>query len=219
MPTSTVENYLKQIFLAQQQTPDELVSLGSLATAMQVVPGTVTTMVKNLAESGLAVYEPRQGVRLTKSGDKLACAVLRRHRLIELFLVKVLHLDWSEVHVEAEELEHSISDRLLERIDTYLGQPEFDPHGDPIPSSSGHIQRLKLRPLTECLASETVKLASVSDQDGEFLKYAQGLGLVPGVEFKILQVDAIGESVTLRIENKKEMTLGSSAASKFFVHA
>ena len=134
MPSITVENYLKQLYLEQQNKPDELVSMGKLATAMNVVPGTATTMVKALADSGLVEYEPRGGVRLTRGGEQLALHVLRRHRLVELFLVKVLGLDWSEVHPEAEELEHAISEKVLEKIDTLLGNPSVDPHGDPIPS-------------------------------------------------------------------------------------
>src|SRR5438309_1705668 len=100
-------------------------------------PATATTMVKALADSGLVAYEPRGGVRLTRGGEQLALHVLRRHRLVELFLVKVLGLDWSEVHAEADELEHAISDKVLDRIDGLLGRPSVDPHGDPIPSAKG----------------------------------------------------------------------------------
>src|SRR6476620_7329433 len=108
--------------------------MGRLAAAMGVVPGTATTMVKTLADSGLVTYEPRSGTRLTAGGEKLALHVLRRHRLVEPFLVKTLGLDWSEVHEEAEELEHAISDKVLHRIDQLLGHPTTDPHGDPIPT-------------------------------------------------------------------------------------
>src|SRR5215471_9542710 len=135
MPSSTVENYLKQIYLEQQSAQGELVSMGRLASVMNVVPGTATSMVKALADSGLVEYEPRSGARLTRGGQQLALHVLRRHRLVELFLVKVLGLDWSEVHEEAEELEHAISDKVLERIDQFLGHPSADPHGDPIPTA------------------------------------------------------------------------------------
>src|SRR5437867_7894694 len=156
MPTPTVENYVKQIYL-EQQAPGEgegaaeaLVPMGRLAAAMGVVPGTATTMVKALADSGLVVYEPRGGVRLSRGGEQLALHVLRRHRLVELFLVKVLGLDWSEVHEEAEELEHAVSDKVLARIDAYLGHPSVDPHGDPIPTSKGKVSSPKLLSLGEC---------------------------------------------------------------------
>jgi len=113
MPSSTVENYLKQIYLEQQPLAGgELVPMGRLAVAMAVTPGTATTMIKALAEANLVTYEPRTGVRLTRPGEQLALHVLRRHRLVELFLVKVLGLEWSEVHDEAEHLEHAVSDKV-----------------------------------------------------------------------------------------------------------
>src|SRR5256885_15044056 len=139
MPSITVENYLKQLDLEHQNASEELVPMGKLATAMGVVPGTATSMVKALADSGLVDYEPRSGARLTRGGEQLALHVLRRHRLVELFLVKVLGLDWSEVHPEAEELEHAISDKVLEKIDALLGRPRVDPHGDPIPTAKGKV--------------------------------------------------------------------------------
>src|SRR5947199_7770404 len=155
MPTPTVENYLKQIYLEQQaavaelgredaDAEDELVPMGRLATVMGVVPGTATSMIKALADSGLVAYEPRSGVKLTKGGEQLALHVLRRHRLVELFLVKVVGLDWSEVHEEAEELEHAISDKVLERIDQLLGHPSVDPHVDPIPTAKGTMSEEQL---------------------------------------------------------------------------
>src|SRR5215831_14831215 len=141
-PSQTVENYLKTIYLAQASAPgDSLVPMGQIATALDVAPGTATTMVKTLAESGLVHYEPYMGVRLTKAGEKLASLVLRRHRLIELFLVKVLGMSWAEVHDEAEQLEHAVSERLIDRIDEMLGRPAVDPHGDPIPTAQGHMPR------------------------------------------------------------------------------
>src|SRR5215211_7503123 len=139
MPTITVENYLKTIYTEQQHAGGELVAMGAMAGAMRVAPGTATAMVKTLAESGLVDYEPRGGVRLSVKGEKLALHVLRRHRLVELFLVEVLGLDWSEVDEEAEELEHAISDKVLEKVDALLNYPKFDPHGDPIPTSQGKL--------------------------------------------------------------------------------
>src|ERR687891_594052 len=140
LPSQTVENYLKAIFQAQTAlSADTLVPMGQLASALGVVPGTATTMVKALAESGLVRYEPYAGVRLTPAGEKLAALVLRRHRLIELFLVNVMGMSWDEVHEEAEQLEHAVSDRLIQRIDEMLGHPSADPHGDPIPDPQGLV--------------------------------------------------------------------------------
>src|SRR5690348_12522560 len=141
LPSSTVENYLKAIYQGQTALAgrERLVPMGSVAAALGVAPGTATTMVKALAESGLAHYEPYMGVRLTPAGERLAGLVLRRHRLVELFLVKVLGMSWAEVHDEAEQLEHAVSEQLIDRIDEMLGRPSVDPHGDPIPSSEGVV--------------------------------------------------------------------------------
>src|SRR5436190_5280017 len=173
MASSTVEDYVKQIYLEQLGAADrdDLVSMGRLATAMGVVPGTATSMVKALADAGLVDYEPRGGARLTRGGEKLALHVLRRHRLVELFLVKVLGLDWSEVHDEAEELEHAISDKVLDRIDRVLGHPSVDPHGDPIPSAKGKVGDTPISSLADCPLNRPMKVARVIDQDPPFLQF------------------------------------------------
>src|SRR5580700_5667816 len=150
MATSTVENYLKKLYMEQRANAGEMVSMGRLAAVMGVVPGTATSMVKALSDSGLVEYEPRGGVRLTRSGEQLALHVLRRHRLVELFLVKVLGLDWSVVHDEADMLEHAISDRVLERMDALLDYPTADPHGDPIPTAKGLLHEPRRVSLADC---------------------------------------------------------------------
>src|SRR6267143_1283552 len=152
LPSSTVENYLKAIYQGQSalESDDHLVSMGQVASALRVTPGTATTMIKALAESGLAEYEPYSGVRLTAAGEKLALLVLRRHRLVELFLVQVMGMSWAEVHEEAEQLEHVVSERLIERIDEMLGHPTHDPHGDPIPTAEGAITTRPLESLLTC---------------------------------------------------------------------
>src|SRR6185503_21357710 len=152
LPSSTVENYLKAIYQGQSSLGQtaRLVPMGNVAAALGVTPGTATTMVKALAESGLAEYEPYSGVRLTAAGEKLAGLVLRRHRLVELFLVQVMGMSWDEVHDEAEQLEHAVSDRLIDRIDDMLGRPEADPHGDPIPNADGLVKEQDSETLLTC---------------------------------------------------------------------
>src|SRR5438046_7934001 len=145
LPSSTVENYLTAIYQGQSALASgaRLVTMGNVAAALNVTPGTATTMVKALAESGLAEYEPYSGVRLSAAGEKLAGLVLRRHRLVELFLVQVMGMKWDEVHDEAEQLEHVVSERLIERIDDMLGRPTNDPTAEPIPdpeAAMGHRQ-------------------------------------------------------------------------------
>ena len=174
LPTYTVENYLKALLQAQIGFhSDELVPMGKLAAALGVVPGTATTMVKTLAESGLVRYEPYAGVRLTPAGEKLAAMVLRRHRLIELFLVKVMGMSWTEVHDEAEHLEHAVSERLIERIDEMLGRPQVDPHGDPIPNPEGMVDRREYDTLLSCPLGARVAVSRVTDQDTSFLRFAE----------------------------------------------
>src|SRR5947207_5885008 len=167
LPSSTVENYLKAIYQGQSalQGGGRLVPMGSVATALGVTPGTATTMIKALAESGLAKYEPYSGVRLTEAGEKLAGRVLRRHRLVEAFLVQVMGMRWDEVHDEAEQLEHVVSDRLIDRIDEMLGQPTHDPHGDPIPDADGSIAPLPIDNLLTCPMGTVLKVTRITDQD------------------------------------------------------
>ena len=218
MPSSTVENYLKQLYLEQQQHAGEpLVSMGRLATAMGVVPGTATSMVKALADSGLVEYEPRSGARLSAGGEQLALHVLRRHRLVELFLVKVLGLDWSEVHAEAEELEHAISDKVLERIDAFLGHPSVDPHGDPIPSARGDVSEVATHSLADCDLDQPMRIARVMDQEPRFLQFVNRCGLTPDVIVVVEERDALADSVRVRSQDQKPVTLGTAAAQKILV--
>src|SRR5215475_2926149 len=160
LPSSTVENYLKAIHQGQTTLAagQRLVPMGFVATALSITPGTATTMVKALAESGLAEYEPYSGVRLTRAGERLAGLVLRRHRLVELFLVQVMGMSWDEVHDEAEQLEHVVSERLIERIDEMLGRPTRDPHGDPIPGPDGTIAHRHLDSLLTCPVNVPLKV-------------------------------------------------------------
>jgi DtxR family transcriptional regulator, Mn-dependent transcriptional regulator len=216
VPSQTVENYLKAIFQAQSLlSPGELVPMGQLASALSVVPGTATTMVKALSESGLVRYEPYAGVRLTAAGEKLAALVLRRHRLIELFLVKVMGMSWTEVHDEAENLEHAVSDRLIDRIDEMLGRPDTDPHGDPIPDAEGTLSRTEYDTLLTCPLGERVQVSRVSDQDREFLQFIERHELKPGAIVRVEERDHAADSVRLR--GNREFTIGARAASKVLV--
>jgi DtxR family transcriptional regulator, Mn-dependent transcriptional regulator len=221
MPSPTVENYIKQIYLEQQSSTggesDALVPMGRLAAAMGVVPGTATTMVKALSDSGLVAYEPRGGVRLTRGGEQLALHVLRRHRLVELFLVKVLGLDWSEVHEEAEELEHAVSDKVLERMDQVLGHPSVDPHGDPIPSAKGKVDESRHGSLADCALNNPCRIARVLDQDPAFLQFVERCGLMPGVNVTVEVRDALADAVWVRPKDRRPLTLGTAAAAKILV--
>jgi DtxR family transcriptional regulator, Mn-dependent transcriptional regulator len=216
LPTSTVENYLKAIYLGETQLPDgqRLLPMGQLASSLGVAPGTATTMVKALAESGLVEYEPYNGVRLSAAGEKLAAMVLRRHRLIELFLVRVMGLGWDEVHDDAEQLEHVVSDRLIERIDEMLGRPAVDPHGDPIPTADGHLPRHEFETLLTCPIHERVIVTRVTDQDAAFLRFIEQHHLMPGEAIEVEARDEVSDSVQLKGRADQRITIGMRAASK-----
>ena len=218
IPSQTVENYLKTIYLAQlANTGDELVPMGQLASALGVVPGTATTMVKALAESGLVKYEPYMGVRLTSAGEKLAGLVLRRHRLVELFLVKIIGMSWAEVHDEAERLEHAVSERLIDRIDDMLGRPAVDPHGDPIPTPEGTLPSDRHDSLFTAPTDTPLVVTRVIDQDAEFLRFVEQRGLVPGRAVVIESRDPASDAVVLRLDTGAEASIGSRAATKVLV--
>ena len=219
LPSSTVENYLKAIFVGETHlvAGQKLVPMGQLASALGIAPGTATTMVKALSESGLVVYEPYNGVRLTGAGQKLAARVLRRHRLIELFLVQVMGMKWDEVHDDAEQMEHVVSDRLIERIDEMLGSPEFDPHGDPIPSADGQLAHRALESLLTCPLNTPVVVARVTDQDAAFLRFIESHHLKPGQTIEVEARDEVSDSVRLKGRNDQRMTIGARAASKLLV--
>ena len=216
LPSQTVENYLKTIYLAQvrQASNEELVPVGQLAAALRVVPGTATTMMKTLAESGLVRYEPYMGVRLTDAGERLASRVLRRHRLIELFLVKVLGMSWAEVHDEAEQLEHAVSERLIDRIDEMLGRPEVDPHGDPIPTAEGRMPQPEYLDLLTVPVGSPLVVTRVLDQDPEFLRFVEQHHLMPGCEVVVEHRDGSSDSVRLRASSGGTLSIGARAAAK-----
>lgn len=217
MATSTVEDYLKQIYLEEQRSPGALVSTGHIAAALKVTPGSATSMMKTLAESGLVRYEPYGGVNLTPPGTKLATLVLRRHRLVELFLVKVMGMDWTEVHPEAEHLEHVLSDRLLERMDEMLGHPSVDPHGDPIPNADLVVPVLSLETLVSCPVGQPLTVARVEDQSPDFLRLLERRGLTLGARFTVTSRDELGDTVDLELESGRSVSLGLAAAGKIWV--
>ncbi len=193
--------------------------MGQIAAALEVAPGTVTAMVKTLEKNGLLIYEPYSGVRLTAPGRDAALHVLRRHRLIELFLVETLGLDWSQVHEEAERLEHAMSDKLIDRIDALLGYPSVDPHGDPIPDNDGKFRQGELISLVECPTGNSFRVARVSDQGEEFLRFVERKGLKPGSTIAVHRQDPSAGAVTVQPERLPEVTIGNEAAAKLWVES
>lgn len=218
LASSTVENYLKAIYLAQGQLDQsELVAMGQLASALGVAPGTATTMVKALSEAGWVQYEPYAGVRLLPAGEMLAALVVRRHRLVELFLVDVMGMSWAEVHEEAERLEHAVSDRLIARIDEILGHPRVDPHGDPIPGAEGAVPRQDDQTLLSCPLQTPVVVTRVADQNPAFLHFVEDNRLKPGQSIEVQTRDAQSDSVSVVRSGGDRVVIGARAASKLFV--
>jgi DtxR family Mn-dependent transcriptional regulator len=217
VPSLTVENYAKAIYqIAARLQPGQAVATGELAQALSVSPGTVTGMLKTLSEAALATYTPYEGARLTPAGERLALAVLRRHRLVELFLVQTLKMSWDEVHGEAEHLEHAVSDLLVDRIDAYLGHPAVDPHGDPIPRADGSLPKPGGVPMTALRPGQRFRLARVVDQDPTFLRYLTECGLDLGTEAVVVENRPEAGALVLEVGGRT-VALGQNAAGKVLV--
>ncbi|MGH7959584.1 MAG: metal-dependent transcriptional regulator [Opitutaceae bacterium] len=216
MATIAVENYLKHVLLLSEGS-EELVPMGALATAVDVVPGTATTMVKAMADEGLVEHQPRYGVKLTPQGRRMALNVLRKHRLVETFLVNVLKMDWSKVHAEAERLEHAISDEVLDRLDALLGHPEVDPHGDPIPSRQGKLSSHVYATLATCVTERALRIVRVTEQSEEFLRFAEQNGLQPGTSVRVADRNLTAGLVTVRKAGGKPVALSVMAAGRILV--
>ncbi|MBB75569.1 MAG: DtxR family iron (metal) dependent repressor [Planctomycetaceae bacterium] len=216
MVTLTIENYVKTIYQICLECDGRPAATGHLAAALSVSPGTVTSMLKTLDDSGLAEYRPYEGVRLTAAGKTLALRVLRRHRLIELFLVQTLGLSWDEVHDEAENMEHAISDFLVDRVDQFLGFPSSDPHGDPIPRADGTVDSVTRQSLAQWQGGQSFQLVRVLDQSPAFLRYLSNSGLQLGATGELASTSPEANVLTI-IVGGGETTLSCDAASKLLV--
>ena len=215
MPSLTIENYLKTIYDICLRQDGKPAATGQLALALGVLPGTVTSMMKTLSDSELANYQPYEGVLLTTSGNALALRVLRRHRLIELFLVKTLDLSWDQVHEEAENMEHAVSDLLVDRIDSFLGFPAVDPHGDPIPKADGTMSVSKGILLDAAPEGTYVRVIRVLDQSSEFLKQLTEEGVEIGIVGEVILVNQ--QHIQLQLELETVITLPNEVAGKILV--
>ena len=189
--TRSVEDYLKAIYrLSPEGRP---ASTSEIAHLLALSPPSVTGMVKRLSEHGLLEHVPYRGVQLTDDGRRAALRMVRRHRLIEAYLVEFLGYSWDTVHEEAERLEHAVSDTMVERMATALGNPDVDPHGDPIPSADGFVQELSCTPLTDIPVGQTVEIHRVHESQPERLRYIASLGLKPGVQDDLVTIEVGGQ--------------------------
>ena len=213
----SVEDYLKAVYQLTERETDAATS--DIAQRLGVAPASVTGMIKRLAETGLLEHEPYRGARLTRRGRQAALAVMRRHRIIESYLINKLAYDWSTVHDEAERLEHVVSDELIERMAFALGEPRYDPHGAPIPTREGVIEQPSYQRLSEVDEGRNVTLRLVGDDDSERLRYLKGIGLVPMVQLAVLDKQPFGGPITLRIgtTETRDRVIGSELAACLFV--
>ncbi|WP_394553415.1 metal-dependent transcriptional regulator [Agromyces sp. MMS24-JH15] len=184
-----IEDYLKTVYAHTEWQPDPITP-SVLAGRLGVAPSSVTEMVKKMAAQGLVTHVPYGAVRLTDDGRLRALAVVRRHRLIETWLVREMGYAWDEVHDEAEVLEHAVSDRLLEAIDARLGRPSHDPHGDPIPAADGSIQREPFRLLADAPVGHLGRVIRISDRDPAILRALDEAGIGPGVAIRVSDTSA-----------------------------
>ncbi len=210
------ENYLKAIFKISEKEV-KAASTNAIASEMQTTAASVTDMLKRLAEKNLIVYEKYRGVELSKEGNQVATALIRKHRLWEVFLVEKLGFAWDEVHDMAEQLEHVQGNDLVGRLDTFLGHPKFDPHGDPIPDAEG---RWAFRPqslLSTLKPGDRGVVTGVEDHTPTFLQYLDQLGLTLGAGLELLERFPYDQSVRIRTEDGRELTLSEKVGQNLYL--
>ena len=214
--SASKENYLKAIFHLQQE--QGLVTTNALAAALQTRPASVTDMLKKLKEQKLLIYERYKGFKLNNEGRKAAVQVIRKHRLWEYFLVKKLQFGWDEVHEIAEELEHISSRALIDRLDAFLGHPETDPHGDPIPDSQGRIQILRQVSLADLPLNKTVQVSGIASQTSEMLEVLQHNHIQLGTRLEIRKKFPFDDSLEVKVRNRPPVTLSARVAKNVLVN-
>jgi len=208
-----VEDYVKHIYKLTEA--GDRATTKALSQRMSLGQGTVSGMIKQLAARGLVQHQPYYGAQLTDAGRELAMKMLRRHRLIELFLVKTLGFGWHEVDEDAERLEHAVSDRLVERMDEHLGNPAVDPHGAPIPDSTGRMEGQDFKPLSDLAPGESGRVRRVADSEAELLEFLREQGVTLNGQVKVTGTGPFG-SLQIKV-GKKQMQLPREAAERIAV--
>lgn len=216
MYSPVVEDYLKAVWSLQQA--ESPVATSRIAERLGLTPPAVTSMVKRLAEQGLLRHEPYYGVRLTAAGELAALRIIRRHRVLELFLVETLGYDWDRVHDEAERLEHAASDELIERLARLLGEPERDPHGSVIPTAEGEMDRAEYPALDEVEPGRAHRVLEVRVQEPEQLRYLGSLNLRPGAHVEVVERSPFDGPVSLAVEGEAAV-ISHALAQRILVRA
>ncbi|GAB2822558.1 metal-dependent transcriptional regulator [Ferruginibacter profundus] len=210
------ENYIKSIYHLQQDTG--LVNTNALAAEMQTKAASVTDMLKKLAAKKILQYEKYKGFKLTDNGRKVALTVVRKHRLWEYFLVEKLGFEWDKVHDIAEELEHISSNELIEKLQHFLGNPSFDPHGDPIPDSNGKIPKLNQLNLAALALNKTASVSSVSNQSPQMLEMLKHYSIAIGTSVKLLKKFEFDGSLEIKVSKQPACIISEQIAKNIFVH-
>ena len=215
--TYTEENYLKAIYSIQNHSAANGVSVNEIAERMQTKPGTVTDMLRKLSDKQLIHYEKYKKVQLTDSGKSAALSVLRKHRLWETFLHHNLEFQWDEVHEVAEQLEHIQSPKLVEQLDAFLGFPEFDPHGDPIPKSNGELPVSSTLALADAESGSVYKIVAVRDTSSAFLQQLEKMKLQIGTALTVTELMPYDNSVMVSDEQGNSLLLSEKIARNILV--
>lgn len=211
MLSASIEDYIKAIYSLESE--HARATTKEIADRLEVKMASVTGMMKHLAAEGYVKHTPYKGVQLTPRGRQVALGMIRRHRLIELFLAQTLGLSWDAVHADAEQLEHVVSDMLVERIYDYLGRPEFDPHGSPIPGRDGTIAPRRGMRLDKMEVGALGEIVEVSDRDPSFLRYLTELGLAIGTRFQVLEHAPFNGPIQLTVDDR-QIAIGHEAGSR-----
>ena len=214
--TVSEENYIKSIYHLQQLSG--LVNTNSLAAEMNTRAASATDMLKKLKSKKLLQYERYRGFKLNEAGKKVALQVVRKHRLWEFFLVEKLKFDWDKVHVIAEELEHISSDELVQRLENFLGNPSFDPHGDPIPDKHGKVPVIAQENLTDIPLKKTVTVSSVGNQAPQMLEMLKHYNIALGTQVSVLKRFEFDGSLEIKIIKQNPCIISEQVAKNIFVH-
>lgn len=209
------ENYLKAIYHLEQQFQGE-VSTNAIAERMETKPSSVTDMVQKLAEKKLLSYKRYKGTLLTPEGRKIAASVIRKHRLWEVFLVEKLNFHWDQVHEIAEQLEHVHSEELISRLDSFLGSPDFDPHGDPIPDKHGNVKRTEKKLLSEMEKKQRGVCVGVRESSSEFLQYLDKKKITIGTKITVLGKEFFDGSMIIQV-GRDQFFISKKIAENLFV--
>ena len=214
--TQTEENYLKAVYKVCGQA-NKPAGTNAVAERLQTSAASVTDMFKRLAEKDLLSYEKHKGVRLTEAGERIATLLIRRHRLWEVFLTEKLDYQWDEVHELAEQLEHIQSTTLIDRLDAFLGEPRFDPHGDPIPDRDGRFAQRQQTPLAQLKPGEQGTVVGVAESSSDFLQYLDRLHIELGARLTVKEIYPFDQTLAVTLNGETEVVLSPKVAQKILV--